>query len=78
MEGFEVSTPDRIIRSALFNGLDYDSITDKEHRGIGKSPRGELFTLEVADKVIHITFTPKGMEVLREPCRIWWINAYRR
>ena len=78
LEHFQVTTSEGMIQSATFDGLDYDSVTDKTGKETGRAKRGEYFKYEVVGREARVTFMPKAMELLKGECEVEWIDWYRK
>lgn len=77
LENFEAVTSGSEIDTALFNGLDYESVGNKE-TGVGyRAKRGTHFKFDVVDKEVRVTFLPEAMPLLRGKCKVSWIDWYR-
>ena len=78
LEAFKVSTSDKEIDTAMFDGTDYESIGHKATGVTERAKKGTHFKFEVVDKEVRVTFVPEAMSLLRGKCTVSWIDWYRR
>jgi hypothetical protein len=77
LEGFEVTTNDVILNSALFNGTGNTWVTNRDTGTHVEVKRGEYFEFRVVGKAVHVTFLPKLMALLKGDITISWVDWYR-
>jgi hypothetical protein len=78
LEGFKVFTSDTEIDTALFDGLDYESVGNMGARLTHRVKKGTHFKFDIVDKEVLVTFLPDAMPLLRGKCKVSWIDWYRK
>ena len=81
LESFVLSTKENVIDTAPSNGTGLTDVKDPT----GKTPwqpvarvkTGTYFRFAVRGKEVHVTFLPKAMELLKQECKVSWIDWYR-
>ncbi len=79
LESFTLVSRDTIVDSVPFGGSTtvWNAESDRQKDIVFKVPEGTYFLFEIVGTEVHVSFLPRGIALLKEECRIRWVDWFR-
>jgi hypothetical protein len=79
LESFTLVSPDTILESVPFDGSTtvWNAKGDRQKDILSKVAAGTYFQFEIVGDEVYVSFLTRGISLLKEECKIRWVDWYR-